>query len=178
MGEEWFETNPFLFFIDHTDAELAAMVNKGRKEEFAYFNWQAEPPDPRLEETFNRSLLQWDLLKKEPHNAMFKFYKTLIRLRKSHPVLQNPDRNKLKADADEINKTIVLNRWNDNHWLMCTMNFSNNVHEIKTGDQYGWSKMLDSADPAWNGPKAAPDKILKGEKIIIQPESILIYERN
>ena len=47
MGEEWAETNPFLFFISHTDKELASVVNKGRKEEFAYFNWQGEPPDPR-----------------------------------------------------------------------------------------------------------------------------------
>ncbi len=33
----------FFFFISHTDKELAALVNKGRKEEFSYFNWQGVP---------------------------------------------------------------------------------------------------------------------------------------
>ncbi len=100
MGEEWAESNPFLFFINHTDEALAALVNKGRKEEFAYFNWSGEPPDPRLEETFNNSLLQWNLLDKEPHKSMHKFYKELIALRKSHPALKYPDRSRSKASAD------------------------------------------------------------------------------
>ena len=41
MGEEWAEPNPFLFFISHTDKELAALVNKGRKEEFSYLTGRA-----------------------------------------------------------------------------------------------------------------------------------------
>ncbi|RYY61327.1 MAG: malto-oligosyltrehalose trehalohydrolase, partial [Chitinophagaceae bacterium] len=57
MGEEWGEQNPFLYFVSHTDPELAIAVREGRKKEFAAFHAQGEAPDPVSEETFLRSKL-------------------------------------------------------------------------------------------------------------------------
>jgi maltooligosyltrehalose trehalohydrolase len=124
MGEEWAEPNPFLFFISHTDKELAAIVNKGRKEEFSYFNWQGEPPDPRLEETFTNSMLQWQLLESEPHKSMFEYYRKLIMFRKQNPALNNTNRHNTKAEADENSKILKLERWSDSQYFECVMNFS------------------------------------------------------
>src|SRR5919107_136884 len=49
MGEEWSEPNPFLYFVSHTDPELAEAVRKGRREEFKAFHEDSdenEVPDP------------------------------------------------------------------------------------------------------------------------------------
>ena len=124
MGEEWAEPHPFLFFISHTDKELAAIVNKGRKEEFSYFNWQGEPPDPRLEQTFTESMLQWELLENGPHKSMFEYYRKLIAFRRENPALNNTNRNNTRAEADEINKILKLERWSGEQHLECVMNFS------------------------------------------------------
>ncbi len=61
MGEEWGETNPFLFFTDHHD-DLADAVREGRREEFKKFEAFADPerrakiPDPNDPSTFMRSI--------------------------------------------------------------------------------------------------------------------------
>jgi maltooligosyltrehalose trehalohydrolase len=159
MGEEWAETNPFLFFISHTDKELAAIVNKGRKEEFSYFNWAGEPPDPRLEETFTNSMLQWQSLKKEPHKSMHEYYRKLIAFRKANPALNNTNRNATKAEADEINKILRLQRWSDNQRLECILNFSH------VDQRYDWPY----GTIVFN---SSPKNNLKQ----ISAESILIFE--
>jgi maltooligosyltrehalose trehalohydrolase len=175
MGEEWAEPNPFLFFISHTDKELAAIVNKGRKEEFSTFNWAGEPPDPRLEDTFNQSMLQWELLNKQPHRQMLDYYKKLIQLRKSKNALNSADRKKIIVEEDEEMKTISLFRWDGDQKIICLMNFSNKELslEIKEGS---WMKILDSASPEYNGPVDSMDNIHGPGSITLQPESILIYQ--
>jgi maltooligosyltrehalose trehalohydrolase len=125
MGEEWAEPHPFLYFISHSDEELAAIVNKGRKEEFSYFNWQGEPPDPRLRKTFTDSMLQWELLKEESHKSMRDYYRKLIALRKTNPALRKTDRNRTKAEVDETSRILRLRRWSEEQQLECVMNFSN-----------------------------------------------------
>ena len=175
MGEEWGETNPFLFFISHTDKELAARVNKGRKEEFSYFNWQGHPPDPRLEETFNHSSLQWKLTDTEPHSTLLRYYQSMIGLRKSSSALKYPDRDRVKATADDNKKILTLQRYSDSQSITCFMNFSGEHQEISLQTNLA-NKLADSASPEWRGPKAAPGSA--SGSIVLQPESILIYENN
>src|SRR5690606_31726712 len=59
MGEEYGEKNPFQYFIHHSDKKLVEIIRKGRKEEFHYFNWEGEVPDPQAEETFQQCKLSW-----------------------------------------------------------------------------------------------------------------------
>lgn len=162
MGEEWAEPNPFLFFISHTDKELAALVNKGRKDEFSSFNWAGDPPDPRLEDTFTDSMLQWHLHTSGQHKKMYEFYKEIINLRKTHPALKYPDRSKTKAEADEATKIITVHRWHENRGLRCIMNFSNEERSIQVDET--WKLLLNSSESY--------------HEKYIQPESILIYERD
>ncbi|HUR10340.1 MAG TPA: malto-oligosyltrehalose trehalohydrolase [Flavitalea sp.] len=168
MGEEWAESNPFLFFISHTDKELAAIVNKGRKEEFSYFNWQGEPPDPRLENTFTSSMLQWELLEKAPHNTMMNYYKELIALRKRLPALRNTDRTSINAEANEEKKMIIVERWTDEQHITCVLNFSDTEHDLEFDKKSGAKKMFDSSAEEWGGNTPSPGKI--------NPQSIIIVE--
>ena len=86
MGQEWAATSPFLFFC-HFESDLATQVTKGRRREFAAFSSFRTPrqrsriPDPNLEETFLRSVLNWQELEMEEHRQWWYFHRNLIRLR-------------------------------------------------------------------------------------------------
>ena len=176
MGEEWSEPNSFLFFISHTDKELAALTNAGRKKEFSYFNWQGEPPDPRLEETFEQSTLQWHLKENDRHRILFDYYRTIISLRKTNAVLSIPDRHNLDVMANEEKQTVMLERWQGKDQIIVLMNFSKLRQEFILPLEGKWNAILDSAAVKWNGPQDAPP-FIEGT-ITVMPESILIYQRN
>lgn len=173
MGEEWSEPNPFLYFVSHTNPELAEAVRKGRKAEFAAFHAEGEAPDPVATETFEASKLQWNLLEQEPHQTMFRYYQALIRLRTEHPALKNPDRKAVQAYALKEQNSLVLQRGDG---VVCLMNFSRSAQNISLLDAAsGYRKIFDSADPQWRGPGAAPDKV--ATNVSVQPESLVVYEK-
>ncbi|RYD56110.1 MAG: malto-oligosyltrehalose trehalohydrolase [Sphingobacteriales bacterium] len=176
MGEEYAESNPFLYFISHTDPQLVEAVRKGRKAEFAAFHALGEAPDPQAEETFNSSRLQWKLLGQEPHRTMFEYYKALISLRKELPALSNCNRHQLDVSHNEEKKTLVLHRWDGGVHALCIMNFSQQEQHISVSSHnQQWEKVFDSADTKWRGPKAALPTVKGGAELTLQPESILIY---
>jgi maltooligosyltrehalose trehalohydrolase len=172
MGEEWAESNPFLFFIDHTDAELAKLVAKGRKEEFSSFNWKGEAPDPRLEETFNQSQLQWHLTNRPPHQTMLRYYKKLIALRKTIAALKSTNRNDSNVEVNVENNTLVLRRSAGEQLASCAMNFSKQ-QQILNVDGAGMRVALDSSSTEWGGP-SAKSALAEKDKIKLQPESIVL----
>jgi maltooligosyltrehalose trehalohydrolase len=179
MGEEWSEPHPFLYFVSHTDPDLAEAVRKGRKEEFAAFHAQGEAPDPVAEETFLQSKLQWALLDKEPHKTLWHYYKALIELRQQTPALRELKRKQVKAEADSQQQTLVLHRWQEDNQVICLLNFSKDVQTLTLpGSEERWQKAFDSADPKWKGLKAAPATLDANATVSVQPESLLIYTNN
>jgi maltooligosyltrehalose trehalohydrolase len=78
MGEEYGEPNPFLFFADHIDEEIAVATREGRRREFASFAAFAgeEVPDPMAVATFERSKLS-----REEEPGLRDLYRRLIALR-------------------------------------------------------------------------------------------------
>ena len=121
MGEEYAEKKPFLFFSDFTDPVLKKAVSEGRRKEFSQFNWE-EVPDPQDEETFCRSKLtpreEWD----EQNRLMFSFYRDLIKLRKTHPVLKELDKRRLSVRVDRERRFIGVSRWNEKRQVMAWFN--------------------------------------------------------
>jgi maltooligosyltrehalose trehalohydrolase len=83
MGEEYDEGNPFLFFADHVDPEIARVTRDGRRREFARFAAFAgeDVPDPGAMDTFVRSHLD-PAAGDEEHRA---YYRELLALRRSLP---------------------------------------------------------------------------------------------
>jgi maltooligosyltrehalose trehalohydrolase len=126
------------------------------------------------EESFLHSKLQWNLIDKGEHKIMLDYYKALIDLRKTNPVLKNLNRNGIEAIPDQEQKTLLLQRWNEHGQVIGLMNFSNKEQIIKVPEQ-AWIKIFDSADRKWNGPKASPNQ-LNNTTITIQPQSILLYQ--
>lgn len=191
MGEEWSETNPFLYFISHTDPDLVEAVRKGRKAEFAAFHAQGEAPDPQSEKTFEQSKLQWNLLQQEPHQTMLRWYKTLIQLRKQQPILRQLNRKQLDVEFNENRGTLQLHRWLEGQHLLCLMNFSKNPQPVMLPTyRQEWRRLLDSGAPEWKSAQgqntaanassssAAPLSASAGDTIHLQPESLVLYASN
>jgi maltooligosyltrehalose trehalohydrolase len=177
MGEEYSEPHPFLYFVSHTDPELAEAVRKGRKAEFAAFHTKGEAPDPVSEKTFEESKLQWELINKEPHSSMLQFYKTLIALRKQEPALKNLNRTQVNVEENLETQTLVLHRWHEGEHVLSLLNFSKKTQQvILPRYKRDWQKLLDSADPRWNGPAAATAVISGSSIVTVQPESLLVYK--
>ena len=88
QGEEWAASSPFQYFTSFENPSLGEAVRKGRQREFAAFGWQTQDvPDPQSPDTFQRSKLNWGEIDQEPHASMLRWYRDLIRLRRSSPEL-------------------------------------------------------------------------------------------
>ncbi len=176
MGEEYSEPNRFMYFVSHTDPELAEAVRKGRKKEFAAFHAEGEAPDPTDEETFINSKLQWNLIKQQPHQTMLDFYQKLIALRKSLPALHHTNRKGLHAEANEDKKTLVLHRKHQAHEALILMNFSGNIQSVTLpGGATQWYQEFNSAGTAWQKQPEKTQALNSGTTVELQPESFIIY---
>jgi maltooligosyltrehalose trehalohydrolase len=80
MGEEYGETNPFLYFTSHSDPQLAKAVSEGRKSEFIAGGGVGEVPDPQSTETFARSRLTHR--RDGRHGELRRTFKELLALRR------------------------------------------------------------------------------------------------
>ncbi|MBA2684713.1 MAG: malto-oligosyltrehalose trehalohydrolase [Gemmatimonadaceae bacterium] len=88
MGEEYGEPAPFLYFVSHGDRNLIENVRKGRHEEFRSFGWTGDVPDPQAEETFERSLLHYELGGEGEHAELRALYRELLAIRKEETALR------------------------------------------------------------------------------------------
>ena len=172
MGEEYGETAPFLYFIEHSDAELIEAVRRGRAEEFAAFAWQETPPDPQAPETFAASKLRWELRKEEPHRTLSSYYRALIRLRKQfRDVMLGNRRVSAGSDVMEVRYTA------GDSALWLALNFSARGTDVAGAEGPGmWHLLLDSAGAEWSGPGSfAPVPANSSERIDLQPRSVVLY---
>ncbi|TDQ10025.1 malto-oligosyltrehalose trehalohydrolase [Pedobacter metabolipauper] len=196
MGEEWGETNPFLYFVSHTDLELVELVRKGRKAEFTEMHGAGEAPDPQDESTFLASKLNWSRLSEPDHRILFQFYKKLIALRKN-TVLGNGDREGTHVHLLAKQHALLLERGTsgDLDLVLCGMNFSKQPQSLVIPPHLKIHlKLIDSAAPEWLGTGTAaviadPDRSIscsdnadvipemqdKTEKLLLQPESFIAY---
>jgi len=107
MGEEYDETNPFLYFVSHGDAALVDAVRRGRKEEFKAFGWGDDVPDPQAEETFLRSRLDRTRSAGGEGGAMLSLYRDLLKLRREERALR-PGDGTVEVEHDETGGWIRL----------------------------------------------------------------------
>lgn len=87
MGEEYGETNPFLFFTDF-HGDLAKAVREGRAREFqGHAGHEGESvPDPNAKSTFDMSKLDWQKRESEAGKAWLALTRELLALRQQHIV--------------------------------------------------------------------------------------------
>jgi maltooligosyltrehalose trehalohydrolase len=152
MGEEYGETAPFQYFIHHSDPALVEAVRRGRREEFAAFQWQGEPLDPQDEATFLRAKLNRHLRYEGHHRVLLEFHKELLRLRKEVSSLAYLNKEALEVLAYERDKVLYLQRWRNEEETVAVFHFGKAPNSLALPLPAGhWQKLLDSAEERWNG---------------------------
>ncbi|HET9487957.1 MAG TPA: malto-oligosyltrehalose trehalohydrolase [Chryseosolibacter sp.] len=151
MGEEYGEKNPFQYFISHTDEKLVDLVRKGRKQEFSYFQWQGDVPDPQAEDTFEKCVLSWDIEKKPEAQLLFSFYQYLINFRKSRPAMQGRTRDTLNVLSFDQRLICFERKFQGDH-LLILLNFNKQTvsYALPSG-RYKPKKIFDSDSTQWGG---------------------------
>jgi maltooligosyltrehalose trehalohydrolase len=177
MGEEYGEKNPFQYFISHGDEKLIELVRKGRKEEFSYFKWQGEIPDPQSERTFEKCLLSWDIDKSKGARLLFSLYQFLIDFRKNRQAMQGKTRETL-AVLDSANRILCFERKFKSDHLLIILNFNKEgISYTPPVREKKLKKIFDSGSAQWGGAGSA-GLTAPGvdEPIALNPESASIFE--
>jgi maltooligosyltrehalose trehalohydrolase len=176
MGEEYGEKNPFLYFTSHSDPELIKGVSEGRKKEFAYFNFKDEYPDPQHEETFEKSILSWNI-KDNENAAMLRYYKQLIGLRKTVKALHGKDRDSMIVHPMNNTKVLTIERNNGGETAFITFNFGKEEQCHTLPSDASYNKIFDSTVSQSNGEtKGMPQIIKANESFTLKPYSAIILE--
>ena len=119
MGDEFAASAPFLYFCDF-EAQLAAAVSAGRREEFGRFkafdDTDAALPEPNDPATFAASKLDWGECARSPHREMLEYIGELLALRQRHLVprlAQQPGGGTWRLEGSTLHVSWPLR---DGHW--------------------------------------------------------------
>jgi maltooligosyltrehalose trehalohydrolase len=177
MGEEYGERAPFLYFVSHGDQGVIEAVRKGRREEFAAFGWEGEPPDPQAEETFLRSMLDWSRRKESSHRVLLEFHRVLLELRRDHPALSVPPamNQAVSVMGDEV---LLVHREGGARSVLMAINYAERAASLPARTiEERWSRILDSSSGEWNGPGARSQaEWTPGSDLTLGPLAAVVYE--
>ncbi|MFZ0611226.1 MAG: malto-oligosyltrehalose trehalohydrolase [Desulfobacterales bacterium] len=182
MGEEYGETAPFLYFVSHGDPGLVQAVREGRRREFEAFGWQAEPPDPQAEDSFDRSRLNRSLLQEDRHRTLHDFYRELLGLRARTPALANLSKKDMTVTCDRRQNLLLVRRRFEDDEAFLVFNFSDEPAAVALDLPPGrWRKKIDSADACWRGPGndvAAELQVTGTMEVGVAAHSVVVLTRN
>jgi maltooligosyltrehalose trehalohydrolase len=156
MGEEYGETAPFAYFVDHAQPELREAVRRGRREEMAGLGWTEKTADALAEETFQAAVLDRSQRFAPGHAQLWSLYRRLIDLRQTHSALTRSARQQARAFAQ--GDVVTLARSDSVESVCSLFNFS--AVEAVTplprpwdgaGRPSSWTLLIDSADPTLGG---------------------------
>ncbi len=179
MGEEYGESQPFLYFVSHSDSRLIEAIRKGRKEEFGAFIGEGEPPDPAAADTFQKSKLTWENRKQGSHGVMLSFYKSLLRMRRENAALKTLDKQQLAVSYSELDRTMIAHRWEEETEVLCLFNLAEKDNKLRVEAPVAcWKKILDSSDRTWQGPGSTiPEMVCRGDTLTVKAQSVVVLDK-
>jgi maltooligosyltrehalose trehalohydrolase len=178
MHEEFGETQPFLFFVNHSTAELLEQVRQGRREEFASFNQNGDPAEPHLEDTFSRCIR--DCLDRGECSPLRDFYRSAIRLRKAILEATTGLRQDFRVLCHEQENTIVIEYLDPAPVFLVVLCFSKDPVEIPLPRfARSWHVLLDSTSGPWSSHSvpANGSSRTKSSRLSLAPRSALVFGR-
>jgi maltooligosyltrehalose trehalohydrolase len=182
MGEEYGEIAPFTYFVSHSDPGLIEAVRKGRQEEFSAFEWAGQIPDPQSAETFQGCKLNHALKSEGDHRALYNFVRELIRLRRELPAFSRNGRDETEAIAFEREKLLWVRRWRRDDQAVMIVNLgSQPATAVFPFPKACFRKILDSADPRWNGRGSLCPDLLEADgnaSLSIAASSVVLFQPN
>jgi maltooligosyltrehalose trehalohydrolase len=153
MGEEYGETNPFLYFTSHGDPDLARAVRDGRRREFESFAWDVDVPDPQAAETFARSRLDRSRAAGPANSALLALYRDLIALRRAERALRPGSAGvQVESDATAGWVTLALAPTDGgSDVLLAVFNFGEEERAVPVPDgSRGWRIVLSTGAPKYD----------------------------
>ncbi|MFH1650511.1 MAG: malto-oligosyltrehalose trehalohydrolase [Chloroflexota bacterium] len=181
MGEEYGETAPFPYFVSHSNPELIAAVRRGRREEFAAFNWQGEIPDPQDEATFLGAKLRFHLKKEAPHRTLYEFYRELLRLRREVPALAALSKDSLTVTTPGETALCLHRRQGESSVCILLNCGPREVRAALPLPPGRWHRLLDAADERWGGDGSrAPEEITASGKtaaVTLPAYALMVYAK-
>jgi maltooligosyltrehalose trehalohydrolase len=180
MGQEYGETAPFNYFVDHEDADLLDAVRKGRQAEFSGFEWKESPPDPASMETFHESRLDHSLKNQSPHREILALTRQLLDFRRDSPLCGTRGEYRQRTYPFETARALVVHRWDDRgRQLLLAFAFSTAPQEIVLSlHAANYRLALNSTATQWAGPGAdVPGQLSPAQPATLRlpPLSALIY---
>jgi maltooligosyltrehalose trehalohydrolase len=172
MGEEYAESAPFPYFIEHGDPELVEAVRSGRAEEFGRDVDIFDPADPK---TFQRARLDRSLRDSGSGQGMLLLYRGLLSARRDHPVLSTPQ--PLDFEAVVTGSALTTMRCSAASMAFAAFNIGpEEVSVLSNVSAQRWLRVLDSADPALGGDGAwHPEELGAAEEIRLAPYGFCLY---
>jgi maltooligosyltrehalose trehalohydrolase len=174
MGEEYGETAPFLYFVDHGDPALVDAVRRGRRAEFELD--ETGVPDPGSPATFERS-------RPGPGpgdsagSGLLALYREMLRLRREEPALAPATPARVGHVDPEAGWFLALRRPAVGRTALAAFHLGCDGDEITLPDSTGaWRRCLATEDPAFGGSGVdAPERVAGSDRLLLPPQSALLY---
>jgi maltooligosyltrehalose trehalohydrolase len=180
MGEEYAESAPFPFFVDHGDPHLSEATRHGRAKEYAEFLAAHEMPDPQSPATFASARLDHARKASSPHHEMLAFYKELLRLRRE-VAFADGRWDWQEVLAFETERVLFVRRRSEGDAIWLALSFNVTPVTVTLPLPGGrWARLLDSRDVAYAGPGATTPATIEsagGVTLSLPPLSAVVYRR-
>jgi maltooligosyltrehalose trehalohydrolase len=147
MGEEYGDTAPFPYFVDHGDPELVEAVREGRRREFSGNDWAGTVTDPADPATFDAAVLDLTLTEREPHRSRLAMYTELLRVRRDFSVLTDQT---AQQHVSIVGDTVYVVRSTPTTTASLIFNFSSARVEHPAPDDAD-TIVFDTDDERWRG---------------------------
>jgi maltooligosyltrehalose trehalohydrolase len=164
MGEEYGETSPFPYFVNHGDEALLDAVRRGRQAEFGR---GADRFDPAEESTFETARLDRRRRETAEGAAMLESVRQLIALRRGHPLLSDPDADESVGYVD--GPVVVIYRRHGTIESAAALNFSESDAEVVLGGTATWRRLLDSTELPPDDGEPTPGLVMAGGRLPLAP---------
>jgi maltooligosyltrehalose trehalohydrolase len=155
MGEEYGETAPFPYFVDHGDPALREAVRDGRAAEMADYGLDGQAMlDPTAESTRAVAVLDHSLKEVGDHRRLWRLHAELLAFRRDHPAFGRLTRP--AASARATGPVLILVRSAAGAHAAVVWNFSGapvraDLPDGPPGEGGRWTLRLDSGNEALGG---------------------------
>lgn len=177
MGEEYGAKNPFQYFISHTDDKLVELVREGRREEFRYFNWTEDVPDPQSADVFRQCVLTGPDTGDAASAALLSWYEYLIRFRKERLAMRGRERSTLQVFDPGDDRLVGFVRSHGPDKVLVVLNFNKHKALYTPPLLSPLRTVFDSSAEIWHGPgTVTPELPTPAEPFYVNPESVVLFE--
>jgi maltooligosyltrehalose trehalohydrolase len=109
-------------------------------------------PDPQDPSTFARTKLNWNLRTVYPHRWLLEYYRTLLALRRQHPVLGVGGKRRLETQELDKHTLALFRRGSDGRAAFGILHFSPETRTVGLRVPPGiWRRLVDSAEERFGG---------------------------